>query len=408
MLSRLALQLRIMVLSLRRSGSRSLLAVGAVTLGIAAMMLMLALGRGAELQMQAITDQFGKNLFTIAAGQVLSPPGRGAGWYTSSRLRNEDAAALRAQVRGVRAVVPVREGTISVRFNDQELSTTVRGVTPAFVRVRNFVLDDGRLLDDADGRTLSRVAVVGAFVAARLNGGFTLIGERIWIGGVPFDVVGQLRAKGVSAEGLNEDDTILVPLETAQRRLFNNDSLTRLMVQVDDEVHMAAALETSRDVLRATHALDDDVKDDFSILTLLRANEIRRRNNAFLTGLSQLFAAMTLTIGGAGVLAVTFLNVKDRTSEIGLRMAVGARRRDITRLFVSEAVLLSAVGGVGGLVVGWLGIVTLKALVGWEMSVDGRGIALPLVISLLLGVVFGVGPAIKASGVMPVEALRDA
>ncbi len=406
-MTKLKLQLRIMYLSLRKSGFRSLLALGAVGLGIAAMMIMLALSAGAQQELAAITDKIGKNLFMITAGQVLSA-NREQGWFKSTRLNRDDVAALRQQVGGIRVIVPILEGSIQAKLNREALTTTVRGASPEFLQVRNFQLDDGRLLDEQDNLARSRVAVVGSFVASRLNDGFTMVGETVWIGGIPFLVVGQLKEKGYSSDGQNEDDQILIPLETARRRVFNVDYLSRLLVQVDDQGRMEAVQRASRDVLRRTHRLDEDVRDDFDILSLIRANEIRRMSSAFLEGLSQIFVAITLAIGGAGVLAVTYLNVKDRTSEIGLRMSVGARRRDIANLFMAEACVLSVLGGVVGLLAGLLSIAVLKRALGWQMAVDLRGVAVPLLVSVLLGLVFGVVPAIKASRVMPVEALRDA
>jgi putative ABC transport system permease protein len=248
---------------------------------------------------------------------------------------------------------------------------------------------------------------VGSYVVKKLNEGFSMVGETVWIAGIPFEVIGQLKEKGLSTDGQNEDDQILVPLETARRRLFNVEYLSRLLVQVEDQGRMNTVEGETRELLRQSHALDEDTKDDFDILNLIRASVIGKMNSAFLEGLSLLFAGITLGIGGVGVLAVTFLNVKDRTSEIGLRMAVGARRRNIANLFVAEACFLSVLGGLAGLLTGWLGVVVLQRLTGWQMAIDLRGVTVPLFLSVLLGLVFGVLPAMRASRVMPVEALRD-
>jgi putative ABC transport system permease protein len=405
--TKLKLQLRIMFLALRKSGFRSVMALGSVGLGIAALMIMLALGEGAEREMQALTDQMGKNLFTVKAGQVLAPPGRGAGWFTSTRLKSSDAAVIGEQVRGIRAIVPILEGNLSVKLNGEEMGTSVLGVTPEFLEIRNFRVAEGRAFDERDGLARERVAVVGSYIAQKLNDGFSMVGEKIWITGIPFEVIGQLAEKGISSEGLNEDDQILIPLETARRRLFNVEYLSRLLVQVDDEQRMGTAQEGARELLRGSHALDADVKDDFEILDMIRSNQIRRMNSMFLQGMSQLFAVITLAIGGAGVLGVSYLNVKDRTPEIGLRMAVGARRKDIAAQFVAEACLLSLLGGLTGLLVGWVGMLVLRQATGWQMVVDLRSLTIPLLVSLVLGLTFGTGPAVKASKVMPVEALRD-
>lgn len=403
---KLKLQLRIMFLALRKSGFRSFLALGSVGLGIASMMIMLALSTGAQQQMQAITDKMGKNLFMIKAAQVTSPLAWGGGWVTSTRLSLDDVALMSRQIPEIRNIVPILEGSRQTRLNREEMVTSVRGVTPGFLEVRNFQVDDGRALDERDGISRSRVAVVGPFVAEKLNDGSSMVGSTLWIDSVPFEVVGQLKEKGMSSDGQNEDDQILIPLETARRRLFNVDYLSRCLVQVQDQKLMEEAQSEARNVLRISHGLDGDVKDDFDVLALIRANQVRKMNSAFLEALSRVFALITLAIGGAGVLAVTYLNAKDRTSEIGLRMAVGARRRDISSLFVAEACLLSGLGGVVGLLLGGVSVLVLKRMTTWEMAVDFGSVAVPFLVSVLLGLVFGVLPAVQASKVMPVDALR--
>ena len=403
----LLVRIRIMLLALRRTGARAVLAIAAVALAIASMMLMLALSGGAEARLNAINAQLGRNLLGISAADVAAIPGRPQGWFPSARMKLEDVSVMRAQLRGVTAVVPVRESSLRTSFQRTAITTTILGVTPEYIRVRNFEIEDGRALDQRDGTDRARVAVVGAYIARKLNGGFSMVGETIWIGRVPFHVVGQLREKGASAEGLNEDDQILIPIETSMRRVVKTDSLTRLVVQLADEDDVAPATANASELLRATHRLDADSRDDFKILQLVRVDEIRRRSTEFLKGLAAIFATVTLAIGGAGVLAVTFLNVKERIPEIGLRIAIGARPRDITLLFVAEAVVLSVVGGVAGLVTGLTGVALLRRFIGWDMALDFTAIALPFSVSILLGLVFSVIPAMKASSVMPVEALRD-
>ena len=406
MLTKIRLQARITAASLRKSGIRSLVAIVAMSMGIAAMMITLALSEGARSEMEAINDRMGKNVFVIGAARVLSAPGRGEGWFVSSRLEETDVALLRNGLPEITSIVPIREASVRVEFERTEVTTTARATTPDFLTIRNFRMSDGRFFDDADGEKMRRVAVIGSFLADKLDGGRSMVGETIRAAGVPFEVIGQLESKGMSS-GQNEDDQILIPLQTGRRRLFNSESLSRLLVQVGDAGAMDGAREGARELLRESHRLNEGVKDDFEILSLIQTSEIRRRSNAFVQGLSRLFAAMTLTIGSAGVLAVTFLNVKDRIPEIGLRMAVGARRRDITALFVAEACLLGILGGVGGVAAGTAAVAIFRQLLDWRMAISLPGIALPFVMSVILGVVFGVGPAVRAAGVIPVEALRD-
>lgn len=400
------LRLRIMVAALRKSGLRSLVAIAAVGAGIATVSLTLALSAGARRDLESILDQMGRNLFVVKAKRILALPGRGTDWFTATSLDRHDAAVLEDAVDGVTGVVPILEGSLAIELGRQDLVTNVLGVTPEYLRLRNFRIEDGRALDDLDGRSRSRVAVVGPFVAEKLNDGFSLVGERLWIRDIPFEVVGQLAAKGVSADGQNQDDRILIPIETALRRVFNVDYVSRLLVQTEDAAAMDPAREQARVLLRLLHSLDRDADDDFEMLSLVRSDRIRETNSAFVQGLARLFMVVTLVIAGTGVLAVTYLNVKDRISEVGLRMALGARRRDIVGLFVAEALFLSAVGGVTGVLLGWGGIAVLGSITEWHMALEWRGVAVALLVSAALGLIFGVGPAFRASKVTPVEALR--
>jgi ABC-type antimicrobial peptide transport system permease subunit len=403
---KLRLRFRILLLTLRASRGRSLFAIAAVAMAIAAMMIMLSLGTGARLEMEALADRMGRNLFTVVTGRVAVPPGRGSGWTPSTRLERSDVTALEQRIEGIATVIPILEGSRQVRYARRDVVTAVRGVPPEFVSIRNFQLADGRLLDERDDATRSRVAVVGPFIAQRLNEGESLVGETITINGIPFEVVGQLEEKGIT-DGQNEDDQILIPLETARLRVFNADSLSRLLVQAKTQEQLEPVRHATRALLRETHELDESVRDDFEILSLIRVNEMKRVSSGALLGLAQLFALVTLVVGGAGVLAVTWLNARDRAREIGLRIAVGARKRDIAGLFIAEACALSAAGGVAGLTSGWIAVVLLRNTIGWQMALDLRGIAIPLAVSLLLGIAFGVLPALRAASVQPVEALRD-
>lgn len=380
------LRFRILLLTLRASRGRSLFAIAAVAMAVAAMMILLSLGTGARREMEALTDRMGRNLFTVATGRRDRT--------APLPVELSDAIALQ-QIDGIANVVPIVERSRQVRFGRLAHVTSIRGVPPDFVGVRNFTIADGRLLDERDDATRSRVAVIGPFVAQRLNDGESLVGETIAIDGIPFEVVGQLAEKGIT-DGQNEDDQILIPLQTAQRHVFNADSFSRLLVQTERPEQM----EPVRHAVQA-------MRHDFDVLSLIRVNEMKRVSSGVLLGLAQLFALVTLVVGGAGVLAVTWLNARDRAAEIGLRMAVGARRRDIAALFIAEACALSAAGGVAGLMAGAIAVVMLRNTIGWQMAIDLRGVALPLVVSLGLGLAFGVIPALRAATVQPVEALRD-
>jgi putative ABC transport system permease protein len=405
--SRIALRLRLAVSALAKSGTRAGLALAAVGVGIAATMVTLALAAGAERELSEIAARVGSNLMMVSAAKVLAPAARGGGWYLSRRLDRNDVARLEREVGGIAALAPILEGSRRVELGRDDLMTMVRGAPPGFLDLRRFGLAAGRRLDARDEVEARRVAVVGASVAERLSTGASIVGRTLVVEGVPLEVVGVLAAKGMSADGQNEDDQIVVPLETARRRVFRVDWLSRLLIQTKSAEQMGAVERATRAVLRERHFLTSELPDDFQIVPLVRTSEIRRKSLAFLRGLADLFAAVTLAVGGVGVLATSFLGVRERTAEIGLRRAVGARRRDIARLFVGETTLLSATGGALGLVVGLVAVALLERTVGWRMAINLRAVVLPMALSLVLGLVFGVAPALAAARVEPIEALRE-
>ncbi|MCM2269502.1 MAG: ABC transporter permease [Thermoanaerobaculia bacterium] len=401
----LRLRGRILVAALRRGGARTLLAVAAVALAVAAAALHGAVRAGAERELAAVASAVGSNLFVVTAGQVLALPGRGRGWLTSSRLDSDDAAALADRVPSLAAVVPMLEGSRRVVVGGASTSTTVRGVPPEYLALRRLELAAGRPLDAADERERRRVALLGATVAVRLGG--DLVGRVVRVGGVPFEVVGELATKGLSPDGQNEDDQILIPLETARRRLFNRESLSRLLLQATDAGTMSAAQRETRALLRERHRIATDARDDFEIAALVRSNEIRRRGSGFVTGMAAIFAATTALLATAGVTAVSYLNVRDRAAEIGLRMAVGARRRDVAREIVAESCVLALTGGVVGVAAGLGAVAVLERTLGWRMAIEPSGVALSFALAAALGLVAGWLPARRAARLAPVEALRS-
>ena len=405
--ARLTLRGRLVVAALRRSGARAALAIVAVAAGVAATLVSLALAAGAERELEETASRVGRDLLMVTSARVLAPPSRGGGWYVSRRLDRGDVDRLRGEVVGLAAVAPVLESSRRVELGRESVVTTVRGVTPEYVALRRFAVERGRALDARDEGEARRVAVVGPFVAERLRAGEGIVGRTLVVGGVPFEVVGRLAAKGMSDDGQNEDDQVLVPLETARRRVFGVEWLSRLVAQATSAEAMAGVAAGARAVLRDAHHLTTELPDDFQIQPLVRTSEIRRMSNAFLRGMTTIFAAATLGVGGVGVLAVSFLNVRDRRAEIGLRRAVGARRRDIAALFVAESLALGAAGGVAGLGLGALAVGILGRSLHWRMAIAPGSVVEPLAVSLALGLVFGLAPAIAGARTTPIAALRD-
>lgn len=405
MRGRARLRARILVASLRSQPVRSLIAGALVSLGVAATLIMLALGTGARRELVALQESVGRNLFFVKPGYRPVQAGRGNGWFTSTRLKAEEAALIEREVTAVARAVPVREMPATIRFGRERIASTARGVTPEFFEMRRFTVERGRALVGADNEARRRVAVVGAFVKERLARGESLIGTTLRVNGVPFEVVGELRAKGAGTDGSDQDDQILVPFETAMHRLENVDSVSLLLVQGREEERMAEAVDGVRRVLRASHQIEPDAREDFDILQTLRQSAAQQLSGRWMRALSGILAVVTLALAAVGVFAVSYLNVKERTGEIGLRMAVGATRPSIATLFVSESVLLSGAGGVIGLVLGAVITMLLDLVTVWPLALDLRGFTMPLGVAGGIGALCSLVPAWRASRVMPAVAL---
>jgi putative ABC transport system permease protein len=405
MIAAAILRIRILAAALGSQRLRAVIAGGMVCIGVASTLVMVALSTGVRLEMQALQERMGRNLFFVKAGQRPVPPGRGNGWFLSSLLEPEEATLIETGVASVAHAVPVRERSAQVRLDSKRVVTTVRGVTPEFFELRNFEVSSGRPIDEADRQALRRVAVVGPFVKERLSDGESLLGVTLRVAGVPFEVVGELRAKGTGSDGSDQDDQILVPFETAMHRLDNVEAASMLLVQARDERRMEPAIDAVRGLLRGAHYIEAGAREDFDILTMIRQDEVRRMSSRWMQGLSRVLAVVTLVIGGVGVFAVSYLNVKERTAEIGLRMALGSTRLAVAGLFVAEACVLSVLGGVAGIVMGALIAALLKGATAWPIAIDVRGIGIPLAVSAAIGVLCSLVPAWRASRVMPAVAL---
>ena len=376
-----------------------------VSLGVASTLVMVAMSTGARLEIQAEQVRMGRNLFYVRAAEQPVSAGRGNGWYVSSRLKPGEAARLEREVPAVLHAVPVRERSALVKLDARSVTTTVRGVTPEFFELRNFEIERGRAVVDADGAQLRRVAVLGPYVKERLSGSRSLVGETLRIGGVPFSVIGELRPKGAGSDGSNLDDQILIPFATAIRRLDNVESASMLLVQAREQDAMRPAMNAVRGVLRVAHYIEPNARDDFDILETIRQNAARDLSGRWMRGLTRILTIVTLALGGVGVFAVIYLNVKERTSEIGLRMALGATRLSIAALFLGEAIILSLLGGIAGLGIGTLIVLVLRALTGWTIAIDVDAVLIALAVSAATGLVCSLVPAWRASLVMPARTL---
>lgn len=396
--------LRLSVVALWRSRLRLFLSISAMAIGVAAVAMLFALGAGTERALEETLEGLGRHLLVVNAGRTETDALRGG----SRRVRTLVPADWRAiaELPGAARAAPIASGAGILHVGRRSLETTVVGTTAELRQAKSYRLLAGRFIDDHDVADSRRVAVIGSFVARRLYFGEWPLGETLRVSGVPLVIVGVMEDKGARPDGSNEDNQIIVPVTTAMRRLLGTDYLDRVFVQAESKPAAGPLAGELRVLLRRRHGLDaTGAADDFEILdqdALLAAQAETR------SGLARLvsgLAALTLGLAGVGLLAVSLLSVRERSSEIGLRLAVGARRRDILGQFLAEAVLVAALGGVLGWILGAGGILLGQQLSGWPLALTWRSVVYPFAISLGVAVAFGAYPALRASRLDPIVAL---
>jgi len=385
---------------------RTLLSVLGIVVGVAAVVLMVSAGRGAEKRILDRIREMGTNLIVVNAGQTRLVAGRQRQMGTVTTLVPDDADAIRRSCPTVASAAAAVARKVSARYEAETTNTNIVGMESEGFSIRNFVVAQGRGFDDEEARVGRRVAVLGPTVAANLFGTAESAGLHIRIGRVPFEVVGVTRAKGVDANGMDQDDIILVPLRTAMRRLFNVTYVDSVYAQARSSAILPQAEREIRDLLRERHRLRDK-PDDFTIQNQATLLETERETSGSMTLLIGSVAGISLLVGGVGILAVMLISVRERTHEIGLRRAVGALRRDIRDQFLLESSLLSGAGGLAGVLIGVASAWATSALGYWDAIVSWPAAAVAFLFSAILGVFFGLYPALRAARLEPIEALRS-
>ena len=391
--------------ALRANKLRSMLTMLGVIIGVAAVVAVVALGRGAQQSVNARISALGTTLLTVIPGQVF---GRGvASGSDRARLTLDDANALVARGTLIDAVEPEMTRDLQVQFGTRNASTSVIGTTSNYPEVRKYTLASGRMFSDAEDRGRERVVVLGAVLPDNLGAaGPSLIGQPVRIGGLQYTVVGVLASKGQTGGFQNPDDQVLIPINTARFRAFGTDRLRALNVLAPSEAQIPETMADIEKVLRREHKLRPGADDDFRILNqsdfLATLGETTQVFTALLAGI----AAVSLLVGGIGIMNIMLVSVTERTREIGVRKALGATRRNILLQFLIEAVVLCLLGGVGGVVIGAGGAVLMSKLAAWTTSVSAMSVVIALLFSAAVGIIFGVWPARRAAALDPIVALR--
>jgi putative ABC transport system permease protein len=400
---------RIALRALAANKLRSALTMLGIIIGVAAVVALLAIGNGATASITSQVQGAGSNLVTVTPGQFQRGPGQSA---NTAILYLSDAQALASGLTNARNVVAIFQGSATVTYQKNSVRVNVTATQPNYTTVRNNTLAYGRLLTDADGREVARVAVLGSQTATDLFGPLDPLGQSIHINGTPFKVVGVLASIGSSGFG-NGDQNILVPLETGFEKLFGSVTNTTGRRQVSSVLISASSasvvnglMTQAERILRQAHGLTPSAQADFSVLSQQQLLQTISSISTTLTIFLGAIAGISLLVGGIGIMNIMLVSVTERTREIGLRKAVGARQGVILVQFLVETLFLSISGGMLGIALGWSIAegVTLAKLI--TASVTPSSIALAFLFSSAVGVFFGIYPAYRASRLRPIEALR--
>ncbi|MDA8387876.1 MAG: ABC transporter permease [Nitrospiraceae bacterium] len=399
---------RLALRALKVNKMRSALTMLGIIIGVSAVIAMLAVGSGATRRITEQISSMGSNLLIILPGSTTSGGLRmGAG--TQPTLTSGDARAIADEAPAVDAVAPVLSGAAQVVNGRQNWSTVVTGTTPAMLYVRGWTLSGGRPFTGADVKNATKVCLLGQTVVDNLFGDEDPVGKIVKIKNLPFTVIGVLGVKGQSVMGQDQDDTIYIPLTTAQRKLFGTafPGMVRIiMVKGKSTGQLDEAQTQITDILRQRHHIGPRQDDDFTVRNLTQLMQTAEQSTRIMTLLLGAIASVSLLVGGIGIMNIMLVSITERTREIGIRMAIGAKTWDIRVQFLMEAFIMSLIGGGAGIALGIGGSVVLSKIAGWPTSVSSFSILLASCFSGAVGIFFGFYPAYKASLLNPIDALR--
>jgi len=387
---------------------RSVLTSLGVVIGVAAVVMMTSIGLGAQQRVTQAISGLGSNLIIVMPNFQRGPVSQAAGGGFS--LRDTDAEAIRKQVANVTAVAPVVRGQAQLAADGANWNTRIEGVTPEYLEARDLSVATGRMFDEREARQGRKVLVVGPTVARELWGDDDPIGRRVRVRTVPFEVIGVLDSKGQSGFGQDQDDVVLAPLSAVRSRIVGRrsrgDSVQTIYVKASDEESLDRVQEDVTNLLRDQHKIRQGEDDDFQTQNMASILEASQQAVGTFTVLLAAVAGVSLVVGGVGIMNIMLVAVTERTREIGLRMAVGAKRSHVLIQFALESVALSLVGGLIGLAIGVGGAFLVARLGNWPAAVPAWAGPLALGFSVAVGLVFGAYPSWRAARLDPIEALR--
>ena len=403
--------LRSALRALAANALRSVLTMLGIIIGVAAVIAMIAVGQGATQRVQEQMKGLGSNIMLVLPGGV-SQAGVRLGAQTRQRLTEEDAQAIALEIPEVQVAAPTSRTTGQLVWGNTNWGSTIIGVNNDYLEARDWPLQSGRMFDAAELAGSAKVAWVGATVVRELLGDQDAVDQVIRVRGIPITVIGVLSPKGQNSMGQDQDDVVMIPIGTLRNRIWGGDATSRLKrvgaisVKVRDGQDMKDVESSIQDLLRQRFKVQAGADDPFTVRNLTEILQAQEESSRVMTLLLAAVAGISLVIGGIGIMNIMLVSVTERTREIGLRMAVGARSRDILAQFLIEAVTLSLIGGAIGVLLGACATWAVGALAGWDVRLSGASVLLAVGFSGLVGIFFGYYPAQRAAKMLPIQALR--